>query len=176
VTITAIIPLLFALVFPACLLWAAFSDLTSYTITNRTNLIMAAGFIPFGLLVHLSPAAFGWHLGVGLLVLIIGMVLFSFRLFGGGDAKLIAAAALWLGKDASLSFLFYTALCGGALALILITLRKFIGVYAPRFPRWLAALMEAKAGVPYGVAICAGAFLAVPFSDVYALLKSLIFS
>ena len=40
----------------------------------------------------------------------------GFGLFGGGDAKLLAATAVWTGFGAFPQFLFWTALAGGALA------------------------------------------------------------
>src|SRR5690606_21209735 len=104
-----IIPLLFAAVFPVCLLWAALSDALTMTIPNRLNLILAGAFIPFGFLIGLTPAEWGLHLGVGALALIVGMALFAVRALGGGDAKLLAASLLWLASGAILPYIIFTA-------------------------------------------------------------------
>ena len=54
-----LIPILFALVFPACLVWAAISDARSMTIPNRLTIGLAAAFLPVALLCHLSLTQFG---------------------------------------------------------------------------------------------------------------------
>ena len=59
-----------------------------------------------------------YHVGAGLLVLAIGVLLFIPGWIGGGDAKLAAAVALWLGFENLFSYLFCVALAGGSLALL----------------------------------------------------------
>jgi prepilin peptidase CpaA len=160
------IPLLFALAFPFCLIWAAKSDILSMTIPNRLTIGLALAFVPVGFLVHLSLAQWGVHLGLGFAGLLAGMVLFALRLMGGGDAKLIAATCLWLGPEGCLAFMIYTALAGGALTLILLAARKFGAVYAPVLPAPLGRHLEPAGDIPYGVAIAAGGLLAIAQSDL----------
>ena len=38
-----------------------------------------------------------WGLGAGAVMLIAGFALFAAGIFGGGDAKLLAASAVWFG-------------------------------------------------------------------------------
>nr|WP_245344657.1 prepilin peptidase [Asticcacaulis solisilvae] len=167
------IPLLFALAYPACLCWAAKSDIQSMTIPNRLNIGLALAFIPVALLVGLSWEGFAIHVGLGLAGLVLGMVLFAFRLMGGGDAKLIAAAGLWLGLDGFVALLIYTALAGGVLTLGLISARKLYGHYAGVLPANLSRHLDEKGDIPYGVAICAGGLFAIPHSDLLPLLLNL---
>lgn len=61
-------------------------------------------------------SAVGADIGVALLTYLVGAVLFGFGLFGGGDVKLLAAGAMWLGADKILDFVLITALAGGLLA------------------------------------------------------------
>ena len=42
-------------------------------------------------------AAYGWHFAAGALVLAVTFGLFAMGGMGGGDAKLLAATALWMG-------------------------------------------------------------------------------
>ncbi len=161
-----IIPLLFAAVLPACLLWAAFSDALTMTIPNRLNLILAGSLIPFGLLLGLSPAEWGLHLGVGALALIVGMALFAVRALGGGDAKLLAASLLWLANGAILPYILFTAVAGGALSLIIILARKYLGLYSGHAPSWLRRHLEPKGDIPYGIALCIGGLMAIPYSSL----------
>ena len=93
------------------------------------------------------------------------MGMFAMNWIGGGDAKLFAAAGLWLGWPAALNYLAITALAGGALALLLLSLR------APAFrplaqmaPPWIGRLASPGENVPYGVAIAIGALAAFPQS------------
>ena len=102
--------------FMALLLWAGYSDLRSFTILNRVCLGIALLYPAF---VMASDQSVNWCgallLAGGLLV--AGFVLFSFRLIGGGDAKLFAAVALWAGPGLILPFAFVTAFAGGAMAM-----------------------------------------------------------
>ncbi|ESQ90724.1 peptidase A24 [Asticcacaulis sp. AC460] len=162
------IPLIFALTYPAYLLWAAVSDLVRMTISNRLNLILAGAFFPAALLLGLSLPDIGIHAAIGAGALVLGMVLFALGFMGGGDAKLIAATGLWLGLDGFIALLIYTAIAGGALTLFIIVTRKFFWALAPKLPKWLGQHLEARTGIPYGIAICAGGLLAIPHSDLWA--------
>ena len=55
------------------------------------------------------------------------MVLFGLNLVGGGDAKLLAASALWIGYEQLVPFLLYVTIFGGALALLLLAYRRVAG-------------------------------------------------
>lgn len=165
-----LIPVLFALAYPACLCWAAKSDIESMTIPNRLNMILAAAFIPVAMLAGLNWEAWAIHLGIGVAGLVLGMALFAFRLMGGGDAKLIAAASLWLGVDGFVALLIYTALAGGVLTVILMSARKLYGHYAGVLPANLGRHLQEKGDIPYGVAICAGGLFAMQHSDLLPLL------
>ena len=158
--------LAFTAVFVALVVWAALKDATSLTIPNRLTLALAAAFVPAALAAGLPWE--GWALALGTCgaLLIVGMVLFALRVMGGGDAKLFAACGLWLGLSASAPFLLWTGVAGGVLATALLIGRN-LAQYAPGFgPRWVQRLLTRGEGVPYGVAIAAGALAAFPASAV----------
>ena len=160
-----------ALCFSALILAAAVSDATSFTIPNWTSLALLAIFPVAALAVGLPLPALGLHVAVGLGALIVGMGMFALRWLGGGDAKLIAAAALWLGAPAMPTFLLGAALVGGGLAMALLTLRSDpIRPIVVLGPRWVNRLADKDQGVPYGVAIAAGALWALPASPFGAAL------
>ena len=165
------IAVLLACLYPIALFWAAISDLATMTIPNRLTIGLAVVFVPVALLAHLSLTGWGIHLGLGLAGLVLGMTLFAFRFMGGGDAKLIAAASLWLGFHGFIALLTYTAIFGGILTLGLMGLRQFFSLYAPKLPHWLGQHLEPKGGIPYGIAICAGGIAAIWQSDFLALLR-----
>ena len=146
------------LVFPVLVIVAALRDVTSFTIPNWISGLLILAFFPAALLVGIAPMAIGAHLLIGLGALAAGIGMFALRWIGGGDAKLFAAAALWLGPPAALSFVVMTGLAGGALALALISLRSpLLRPYVLSGPAWFGRLADPKEAVPYGVAIAAGA-------------------
>jgi len=157
------------LVLPAILLAAAVKDATSFTIPNWMSLILLAVFPLAGLAVGLPPQVLLAHAGAGAAALVLGLALFAFRLLGGGDAKLFAAVALWMGWEAAAPFLVGTLLAGGALSVGLILLRApLLRPYVLSGPAWFVRLAEPKEAVPYGLAIAAGALLAFPESSFMA--------
>jgi prepilin peptidase CpaA len=157
------------LAFPALVLLAALRDVTSYTIPNWISLALVAAF-PFAAAATGMPLAsvgVSACVGVGALAVVMGM--FALRWIGGGDAKLFAATALWLGWPAVLTFAIYTCLAGGALTFILLALRKpLLRPVVLAGPRWFARLAEPDEDVPYGVAIAVGALAAFPASTLAA--------
>jgi len=157
------------LAFPVLLLFAAGKDALSFTIPNWIPLALAALFPVAAFVVQAPLASIGLNVGIGVAVLVAGMAMFAMRWLGGGDAKLLAAAALWLGWPALLTFGLVAALAGGALALLLLSLRS--GPLRPLVlmgPPWVTRLAEPGEGVPYGVAIAAGALAAYPQSILAA--------
>jgi prepilin peptidase CpaA len=150
------------MLFPALMAYAASSDLLTMTISNRISLILAAGFFVLALMIGMSPTSVLAHVGAGALVLAVAFAFFALGWIGGGDAKLAAATALWLGFDFLLPYLLYASLFGGALTLILLQLR-----YLP-LPKLLAAqpwavrLHGKDCGIPYGIALAASALVVYP--------------
>ena len=151
--------------FPAGVIVAALKDATSFTIPNWVSGAVALTFFPAALLLHLPLAAFGVCLLVGVIALVCGMGMFAAGWCGGGDAKLLAACALWLGWTGAPVFLLATGVSGGLLAAGLILARKgVIGAYASASPGWFGRLMKPDADLPYGLAIAVGALAAFPSS------------
>src|SRR5437016_1446584 len=52
------------------------------------------------------------------IVLAISFALFAGKIIGGGDAKYLATASLWMGAHGIMQFLFIVALLGGLLGII----------------------------------------------------------
>ena len=146
---------------------AALRDVTSYTIPNKLSLALVALFPVAALSLGLPLPLLGQHLAVGAAALVAGMAMFALRWIGGGDAKLFAAAALWLGWPAILTDVAVTGLAGGALAVVLLALRStHVRPFVPNGPAWFSRLAEPGENVPYGVAIAVGALAAFPLSPL----------
>ncbi len=156
-------------VLPVLVIVAGLKDLTSMTIPNRLTVALALAYVPAALLVGVPPTEMAVNLGVGLACLVLGMVLFALRVFGGGDAKLMAAVCLWLGLAGVTPFIFWTALAGGLFGVSLLIARARLAVYAPMAPTWVSNLLNPKGDIPYGVAIAVGALVAYPHSRLITL-------
>lgn len=147
----------------AAALAAAISDLRTRRIPN----VLAIALFLCGIVLN---AVAGWHalaadLAISLAVLTIGSIAFSFKLIGGGDVKLLAAAAGALAYPAGPHFILYTLLCGGAVALVYSALRGRLaqtffnmrGIALPLFAGVRPALPQNGTSMPYALAILAGA-------------------
>lgn len=159
----------FILVFVFLMAFAAIKDAMSFTIPNWLNAAIVLVFPLAAAASGMGWAQFGIHLAVGAGALVLGMALFAPGWIGGGDAKLIAAAALWFGWPDAAMFLAKSAIMGGALAVILIMLRRMVP--ATRLSAgWVAKTPLAEgAPAPYGIALAAGAFWTLPGSAILTL-------
>ena len=145
-------------IFPALVIVAALKDATSFIIPNWISAALAIAWLPTALAMGVPLPQIGLAAAVGFAALLVGMGMFAMNWIGGGDAKLLAAAALWLGWPSVLSFLLVTGLAGGALAVVLLNIRS--GLLRPimqQGPAWVGRLAAPGGDVPYGVAIAAGA-------------------
>ena len=155
---------------PALLIIAATSDFMSLRIPNWLTILTGLLFFPMAYATGLPLHDFGYHLLAGVILFVLGFLLFQFGLFGGGDAKLMAAAGLWFGTSQVIPFLVLTALAGGALALL-------IGIWSVFMLSWsfegdkamLGGLRDRlatlKPNIPYGFALAVGGILA--FKDTW---------
>lgn len=150
------------LVFPAAMAFAASMDLLTMTIPNRISLALIAAFavsLPFS---GLGLAGTASHVGAGLLMLAVGIVMFSQGWIGGGDAKLLAAASLWIGLDLLMGYLLCVVVAGGLLVLVLLLYRQIVLPPALMQVEWAQRLHQKAGGVPYGIALAAGGLWIYP--------------
>lgn len=154
------------IVFPALLLAAAGWDLASFTIPNAIPAALAMMFLILAAFAGLSPAELGWHFLAGGVGLAAGFTLFALGYIGGGDAKLFAAVALLLGVHDATAYALISAVLGGGLTLGLLLVRQ---VPLPQFlaQPWILRLHDPREGVPYGVALAAGAFVLLPYTEIF---------
>jgi len=153
------VPFLLLSIFPAALLVAAANDLYEFKIPNWISILLIVTYPAAGLVLGASPQLMIEGLVIGGGALAVGFGLYAGRVLGGGDAKLVAASAPWLGAGALGPFILNTAIAGLGLAIVMIMFRKMpilpIYAHAP----WLIDLHERKKDLPYGVAIASGGLL-----------------
>ena len=153
--------------FPALMAFAAFSDLFTMTISNRISLALVLGFAPLALALGASPALVLWHLSCGAAILALTFAMFSFGWIGGGDAKLAAATAVWLGWAHIFDYGVLSSLLGGLLTLVIVAARRASLPQALVRRGWIARLVDAKGGVPYGVALAAAGLALYPDTQIW---------
>lgn len=162
---TALAPLLIA-VFPLLVITAALKDVTSFTIPNWLTVSLVVAFYPAALVAGASLATIGVCTLVGAVALLVGMGMFAMGWMGGGDAKLLAGCALWMGWPTVLPFLLAAALAGGALALVLMQMRsELLRPWLERGPAWIGRLATGP-DAPYGLAIAVGGLVMLPQSPL----------
>lgn len=96
-----------------------------------------------------------------ILTLAAGLVLFSRNWLGGGDVKLLAAVALWFNLANIGHMLCYIAVSGMFLTLAFIFVRRMLPAY---YGNWVA--LRRRGPIPYGIAIAAGAVIAIQLGNV----------
>jgi prepilin peptidase CpaA len=169
------------LVLLPALAWACVADLLYRRIHNVLILLLLALWLlaPSAALYGIGPWAhmaaeerlerlFHGLSGAGL-VLLFGYALFCLKQVGAGDVKLMAVICLWMGPGNQIAFLIITALAGGLLALALPLLAPVENRLAQLWMRAGACCSslslrtpvvltdQRPAGIPYGLAITAGA-------------------
>ena len=160
------------MVFPVAMAFAAANDLFTMKIPNRIPLALVCSFVVVAMLVRMPLELFGMHLAVGFAILAVTFTLFAFNLFGGGDAKLIAAGAVWMGPDHIIDYLLFITLFGGALSLLILGYRNWVPAGALPLPGWARRLHANKGPIPYGIAIAAGALVVFPATTLFLSLMS----
>jgi len=151
--------------FAGLLIYAACSDIASLTIPNWVSIALTALFLIAAPLAGVPLRDIGLHFLLGFGVLTLGFFLFQANIFGGGDAKLIAAVSVWTGFSALTPFLFWTVMVGGTLALTLLVARQVMP-QAANYPPIVNHLLKKQNGIPYGVAIMAGGLMAIPHLSI----------
>jgi prepilin peptidase CpaA len=148
--------------FPAAMAFAAASDLVSMTISNRVSLALIIGFFLVAWFVGMGWGDIGRHLFAGAVVLVVAFGFFARGWIGGGDAKLAAATALWLGFSHLLEYLLIASIAGGILTLVLLQLRTLPMPEVLARQKWIARLHNFDTGIPYGIALAVAGLLVYP--------------
>ena len=154
-------------VFPFCMLFAAISDTLSMTIANRVSALLLATFAVAAPLTGMDWATYGWHFAAGALVLAVTFGLFALGGMGGGDAKLLATTAVWMGLNINLvSYMVTSAFIGGLLTIAILVYRKSPLAAYTGHNRFLRHFADDSVGVPYGIALGLGGLITFPDSPL----------
>jgi prepilin peptidase CpaA len=149
--------------------FAGAMDLLTMTIPNRISLVLAGTFLVAAAVAGLPLDAVLLHIGAGAAVLVVGILFFAAGWLGGGDAKLLAAAALWIGVDDLVPYMALVTILGGVLALAILAYRQLPATALPA-PQWALKLHRSGTGIPYGLAIAGAALWIYPHTAWFAAL------
>lgn len=171
---------LFTLVVLLTLLVAGLLDFLYYRLPNKFFYFLTAGFTVYLVLTG------QWHLWKNfflfLIILSTGLVLFYFKIIGGGDVKIFAASFLWVGWDDAVTYLLLTTLIGAIIGIYYLWSQEFMSKLTITGRRYIqnraflqktvtyfipqAATMEdeilriqQQKMIPYGLAIVAAAII-----------------
>ena len=146
-----------ALLLTVLLITAAAEDAARLRISNVTVLLVIVTAVIAAIVVS-PPLALWQNLSVFAALLAVGTPMFAAGKLGGGDVKLLAAVGLWFDLKGALWMLLDVVLDGGVLAILIIALRS-LG-WSEKIRRRVV-LLRPGGGIPYGVAIAAGALIAM---------------
>ena len=155
-----------SLIFPGLMVLSAALDLLTMRIPNWIPaaltlgyLVLAAGCLP--------PQAILYDVCCGLAILVMTLAMFILRWIGGGDAKLAAATALWMGWGSILDYGVTASICGGLLTLGLLTARARPLPTILAQHAGIARLHDREAGVPYGIALAVAGLIEYPHTAAW---------
>jgi prepilin peptidase CpaA len=156
------------LVFPAAMAFAGAMDLLTMTIPNRISIVLVAAFCVAAAMTGMGWQELASHVGAGFLMLVIGIAMFAMGWLGGGDAKLLAAAALWIGFEHLIGYLLVAGIAGGLLALVILIYRSMPPPLWLARQGWALHLHGARTGIPYGIALAAAGLHVFPSTSWFA--------
>lgn len=161
---------LFLLMLPFTVFLAGAFDLYTYQIPNELSITLVIGFYIFALInPNMTWSDIAAHSIVGTLAFITCFIMFCFGIFGGGDAKILAASSLWIGASDFIPYLYSITIFGGLLALSVSYLRGQACYPFILKTQWLSNLYFGngnKRAIPYAIAIAAGMFVTLPSSHI----------
>ena len=97
----------FLRLFPLLMIMAGAGDVMTRRIPNALIIGTVVLFFPAALVTGMPLWIMSLHVATAALLLLLGFGLFSFGVIGGGDAKMMAAAGLWLGFPCSILFVTF---------------------------------------------------------------------
>jgi prepilin peptidase CpaA len=129
-------------------------DVTRFIIPNW---LVGSLLLLYPVALYMHSATIDWPMAIVgmLLTFTAGYFLFVMKWMGGGDVKLLAVNALWIGFNIELlQYILAVSVIGGIFTLVLIAARKWV----PFIPRYstdkpVPRILQANGPVPYGVAI-----------------------
>ncbi len=138
-------------IFFGAMLHVAVTDILHRRIRNRAMMVLAIFYLPLAMLSGLSAGAILVSAAAAIAVFAGGVGCFAAGWVGGGDVKLAALSALWLGSGLVLPYLLLAAVFGAVVSLAILA--------AGRLGQRRQAGRDACAALPYGPGMACAALL-----------------
>jgi prepilin peptidase CpaA len=161
------------MIFPALMTFAAASDFLTMKIPNLISIALVFGYFVFAAWFGFSWESVAFHGLAAFLVLALALLAYLPGWMGGGDVKLAAAIALWVGWEHLLGYGILTSFAGGFLTLAV------MGVAYLDFTPWISSMPFVRLlarnvnCVPYGIALAAGGLLIYPHTEIWRSISGL---
>lgn len=167
--IETIIILFHMSIFVGFITLAMHADVAERRIPNRLTAMMAAVGAVYLLFSGPSSAALFSTIAVAFAVLGGGGLLSYLGIWGGGDAKLVAASAIWLGPVATPLFIGMVPIIGALQAVLTLSATLLLTFRAVPGARWRPRLLARRITLPYAVSIGLAAIVAMTFHIAVAI-------
>jgi prepilin peptidase CpaA len=135
-------------------LLVCYQDIATYRISNRV--VIAIAVSAFGVwLPLLSTSEILTQVGIGAIFLVLGFLVYHFKIMGAGDGKLFAALGFWCQPQNVMMFLMVMAVAGFVVSVV------YLGIHYRKIMPLkensdLPDMLNLK--IPYGLALSAGGF------------------
>lgn len=150
------------ILFPLLMAYSALSDLFTMTISNVISIVLVLSFVIMAELAGMEWSTLAMHLAAGLAALLVTFIFFALGWVGGGDAKLAAATAVWLGWDNLVNYGLQASVLGACLTLGILFWRKIELPERLAAREWIVRLHRQGNGVPYGIALALAGLIIYP--------------
>lgn len=154
--------------FAGTMTYAGIRDVVTMTISNRLVGALATAYAILAPAAGVDLATISSSSLVASAVLACTFAFFAFGWIGGGDAKLLPVAVLWLGADLALHFVLYASVIGAAITLVVLQFRQTPPQIVLQRHTWSNRLHAREPGIPYGAAMAPAALLLLPESHWFA--------
>jgi prepilin peptidase CpaA len=151
--------LLIMALFLGLLAVAVLTDVEALRIPNRLCLAVVAIY-PAHILASPIPVDWPGALMLAAAVFVVGLASFAAGWVGGGDVKLMAATALWVGPASFSLFVLVTTVLGGVIAVLMLSELRFTVAQVAESAgcNEIRDIVLGRA-IPYGVAIAVGGWV-----------------
>ena len=157
------------ILFPSLMAYAASSDILTMTIANWVSVLLVGAFLLLAAVAGMPVLELlEMHLACGAAVLLLTFGFFACGWIGGGDAKLAAATAVWLGWDKLYDYGLTASAIGGGLTLAILYWRKVPLPGVLDRQAWARRLHLAGTGGPSGGARAAAGLILYPETAIWA--------
>ena len=154
--------------FPALMIIPISSDLINMKIPNWIPCGLLVGNVATSIWLRMSWADITLNLSCGVVCLIFSVYLFERGWIGGGDAKLGAATAVWVGWGSLINYGLTVSISGGLLTLLMLAYRAAPLPPALATQSWIARLHDRDSGIPYGIALAVAGLTQYPHTQIWA--------